>query len=169
METWKDISGYEGIYEVSDLGRVRSLVQRNRWKPGILKPQKHRYGYLYVNLCKDGKVKGMKVHRLVAQAFIPNPNNLPQVNHKDENPQNNAASNLEWCSARYNINYGTRNGRVAVALSKPVQMFDKQANLLATYPSTMEAERVTGIAHQSIVKCCLGKYKLAGGFIWRYT
>lgn len=177
METWKSIVGYEGLYEISNEGNVRSLFQRsNRWKPGILKPQKDKDGYLQVKLCKDGKGKVMKVHRLVAQAFIPNPLNLETVNHKDENKQNNAVSNLEWLSMKDNLNYGTHNQRVAEAnvnhpkKSKPVQMSDKSTGeLLATYPSAHEAKRVTGIAHSSICKCCLGKYKSAGGYIWRYT
>ena len=96
METWKAISGYEGIYEVSDLGRVRSLVHRNRWKPGILKPLKHPRGYIQVGLRKDGHTKQTLVHRLVAEAFIPNPQGLDTVNHKDEDKTNNSASNLEW-------------------------------------------------------------------------
>lgn len=116
MENWLPIAGYEGLYEVSDLGRVRSLVRRNnRWKPGVLKPRKDRRGYLHVRLYKDGKVKDMSVHRLVAEAFIPNPLNLETVNHKDENKQNNAGSNLEWMSVADNINYGTRNRRIAEA------------------------------------------------------
>lgn len=164
-ETWKAIVRYEGIYEVSDEGNVRSL---KFGKTKILNPRKTTCGYLQVRLCKDGIRKMMLVHRLVAEAFIPNPLNLAQVNHKDENKQNNAASNLEWCSASYNNNYGTRLLRVAEAKSKPVQMFDKQGNLLATFPSMAEAERVTGINHCGIVKCCLGKLKSTGGYVWRY-
>ena len=160
METWKDISGYEGIYEVSDLGRVRSLVQRNRWKPGILKPGKTHGGYLQVLLCKDGKSKNMKVHRLVAEAFIPNPNNLETVNHKDEDKTNNSASNLEWMTRKDNTIYSQ---------ARQVQMFDKQGNLLATFPSIGEAGRITGINHRNICSCCLGWRKLAGGFMWGYA
>ena len=160
METWKDISGYEGIYEVSDLGRVRSLVQRNRWKPGILKPGKDGKGYLFVILCKGGIRKHMKVHRLVAQAFIPNPNNLETVNHKDEDKTNNAASNLE---------YMTRGDNVIYSQARRVQMFDKQGNLLATFRSAHEAQRVTGIDRRSICDCCNGRLKSSGRFIWRYV
>ena len=166
MEHWKSIAGYEGLYEVSDLGRVKSL---KFGKEKILKPRETHGGYLKVALCKDGKVEQSKIHRLVAKAFIQNPNNLDTVNHKDEVKTNNNVSNLEWMSMRDNINYGTRNKRAAESLSKKVQMLDKSTGeLLATFPSTHEAERVTGIAQSSISKCCKGKRKYAGGYVWRY-
>ena len=173
MEQWKAIAGYEEIYEVSDLGRVRSLKYG---KERILKPLKTTRGYLQVCLRKDGHTKRLLVHRLVADAFIPNPNNLDTVNHKDEVKTNNVASNLEWMSQKDNINYGNRNKRIAEArlnhpaFSKKVQMFDKKTGeLLSTFPSTCEAERVTGIAYQSISSCCNGKYKSAGGYVWKYS
>ena len=167
MEHWKAIAGYEGLYEVSDMGRVKSL-----WygKDRILKPGKSGMGYLKVGLCKDGNLKQLLVHRLVAEAFIPNPNNLETVNHKDEDKTNNEISNLEWMSMKDNINYGTHNKRVAESLSKQVKMFDKSTGeLLATFYSTREAERVTGIAQSNIRSCCNGKRKSAGGYIWRYA
>ena len=167
MEHWKSITGYDGLYEVSDLGRVKSLKYG---KERILKPRETHGGYLKVALCKDGKVEQSKIHRLVAKAFIPNPNNLETVNHKDEVKTNNTVSNLEWMSQKDNINYGTRNKRASEALSKQVQMFDKSTGeLLATFPSLMEAERVTGIYHGNISQCCNGKYKSAGGYIWKYS
>ena len=167
MEHWKAIAGYEGLYEVSDQGRVKSLKYG---KEKILKQQKTHGGYLRVFLYKDGHVKMLKVHRLVSEAFIPNPNNLETVNHKDEVKTNNTVSNLEWMSRKDNINYGTHNKRVAEALSKQVQMFDKKTGeLLATFPSTMEAERVTEIAQSNICSCCKGKLKSAHGYIWRYV
>lgn len=167
METWKSVVGYEGLYEVSDLGRVKSLwYGRER----ILKPGKSNKGYLYVVLCKDGETKKtLHIHRLVAEAFIPNPNNLETVNHKDEVKTNNVATNLEWLSMKDNDNYGTRNNRVAEAKSKQVRMFNKSTGeLLATFPSTVEAGRVTGIVQQNISKCCNGGRKSAGGYVWRY-
>ena len=157
MEHWKSISGYEEIYEVSDLGRVRSL---KHGKEKILKPQKTNNGYLRVDLCKDGKLKHSKVHRLVAEAFIPNPNNLETVNHKDEVKTNNTVSNLEWMSRVDNKRYSA---------NKSVKMFDKSTGeLLATFPSTREAERVTGINNGNISTCCNGKIKSSGGYVWRY-
>ena len=167
METWKPIAGYEGLYEVSDLGRIKSLKYG---KEKIMKPQKINNGYLLVELYKDGHKKQKYVHRLVADAFIQNPNNLETVNHKDEVKTNNAASNLEWMTKRDNNNYGTRNKRITESLSKQVQMFDKSTGeLLVTFPSTNEADRVTGINKGNISKCCLGKYKSSGGYIWRYA
>lgn len=160
-EVWKDIDGYEG-YQVSNLGRVRSF---KNGKVRILKPSSDKCGYLIVNLCKNSSSKSCRVHRLVAQAFIPNPNNLPQVNHKDENPSNNIVSNLEWCDAKYNINYGTRNEKT----SKVVIQIDKNTNVVINiFPSTREAERQTGYGHGYICDCCKGKYKTAYGYKWKY-
>ena len=167
MEHWKPVVGYEEHYEVSDMGNVRSL---KFGKEKILKPGKNNRGYLKVSLYKDGQKKMSLVHRLVAEAFIPNPNNLETVNHKDEVKTNNVASNLEWMSQKDNTNYGTRNKRAGEAFSKKVQMFDKSTGeLLATFPSTREAARVTGINPSHISECCNGKKKSAGGYIWKYA
>lgn len=125
MEQWKDIAGYEGLYKVSNLGRVKSLDrtfirsdERLHNKAGrILKPANTTRGYLCVNLSDiNHNIKRVVIHRLVVQAFIPNPNNYPQVNHKDENKTNNIVDNLEWCSNIYNCMYGTRNHRLSIAL-----------------------------------------------------
>ena len=161
METWKEIAGYEGLYEVSDMGRVKSL-----WygKEKILKPGKNKGGYLHVDLYKDGHVKTVNVHRLVAEAFIPNSQGLETVNHKDEVKTNNVASNLEWMTRGDNVAYSQPH-----LAKRSVQMFDQSpGELLATFPSTHEAERATGIDHSHISKCCNGKRKYAGGYIWRY-
>lgn len=117
---WKDIPSYEGLYQVSNDGKVRSLdridtLGRKR-KGRILKQAFDKKKYKYVSLCKDNKSKALKVHRLVAMTFIPNPNNYPIINHKDENPSNNHVSNLEWCTYKYNSNYGTRNERLSKAM-----------------------------------------------------
>ena len=125
QEIWKDIEGYEGCYQVSNLGRVKSLDRNvkgnksNYIRTGkILSPKTHRNGYLVVGLCTDRKIKMYYIHRLVAQAFLPNLDRLPQVNHKDENKTNNNVENLEWCSAEYNTNYGTANDRRCESLKK---------------------------------------------------
>lgn len=119
-EIWKPVLGYEGLYEVSNLGRVRSVDRSVTYNNGqihlhkgkLLSPGKtNKLGYLQVALCKNGSIKHKLVYRLVAEVFIPNPDNLPQVNHKDENPLNNCVDNLEWCTSEYNINYGTRTQR----------------------------------------------------------
>ena len=113
IEEWRPVVGYEGLYEVSSYGRVRSLDRfyYRLHKGKVLSPTKDRYGYLTVTLNCNGKSKTIKIHRLVAQAFIENPDNLPQVNHKDEVKSNNCVDNLEWCSAKYNNNFGTRQER----------------------------------------------------------
>lgn len=119
IEEWRKIVGYEGLYEVSSLGRVRSLDRYVKTcyeayklqKGKILNPGKNTNGYLQVVLHCNGKYKKCLVHRLVSQAFLPNPDNLPEVNHKDEDKTNNRVENLEWCTAKYNLSYGTRNIR----------------------------------------------------------
>lgn len=113
-EVWKDIEGYEELYQVSNLGNVKSLFFRRSKNPKLLKPNMY-CGYLYVNLCKEGKRLLSSIHRLVAKAFIPNPNNYPVINHKDENKQNNKVDNLEWCTIKYNNNYGTVKERLSKA------------------------------------------------------
>lgn len=160
-EIWRTIHGYGGQYQVSDQGRVRSL---KFGKERILKPIRHLSGYLNVSLCKNREHKMYKVHRLVAQAFIPNPDNLPQVNHKDENKENNSVQNLEWCDAKYNINYGTRNQRY----SKPVLQYTKSGAFVKEWKSAMDVQRNLGYHQQHISHCCNGKRKSANGFVWKF-
>ena len=176
------MKGYEGLYEVSNLGNVRSLDRYvNHWQGGkCLKRGKllafghNKGGYNLVKLCDNGREQTHKVHRLVAQAFIPNPDNLPWVNHKDENPANNAADNLEWCTARYNALYGTAPTRRRDKLlnnktqSKTVQMIRNGA-VVATFDSVMQVERDLGYGHGNISKCCNGKLPHAYGYEWRYA
>ena len=115
-QIWKDIPGYEGLYEVSNTGRVRSLNYNGTGKTKVMKLSTNKLGYKKVGLCKDGKRKVYFIHRLVALAFIPNPNNYPIINHKDENPSNNAVWNLEWCTQKYNINYGNCRKKISEAI-----------------------------------------------------
>lgn len=115
-EVWKDIIGYEGVYQVSSHGRIRSLDRYvgHRFFPGkIFSPNPNRYGYVRVQLTNNGETKSFAVHRLVAAAFLDNPNGFPQINHKDENKSNNHVDNLEWCTAEYNINYGHRTEKMS--------------------------------------------------------
>lgn len=121
-------------------------------------------GYLRVKY----KRKMYSVHRLVAECFTPNPDNLPQVNHIDEDKTNNDVSNLEWCDRKYNINYGTRNERVAEKQSKPVLQYTLSGEFVKEYPSVSEVERQTGLKHSNICNCCNGKLKTAYGFKWEY-
>lgn len=166
-EIWKDIEGFEG-YQVSTLGRVKSLGNgnSNNSKEKILKQYKNKKGYLFVNLYKDGKAKMFTIHRLVAKAFIPNPLNLPCVNHKTEDKSINYVWCIEWCTQKYNVNYGTRNERISKKLSKKVLCVETGI----IYPSIIEVERQTRIAYQNISACCNGKpkHKTAGGFHWQY-
>ena len=168
-EIWKNIAGFERLYQVSSFGRVKSFYGK---KEHILKAQKISHGYLNVILYKDGIKNNWLVHRLVANAFIPNPDNLPMINHKDENKQNNLVSNLEWCDANYNANYGTRNKRMTDklingSLSKKVGQYSKDGQLIKIWPSIREAKR-NGFNMGNIWSCCQGKIKTHGGFIWQY-
>lgn len=169
MEHWKDVVGYEGLYEVSNWGNVRSLKYGRTGKPRLLKPAKAGNGYLFVGLHKDGERTQKLVHRLVAEAFLDNPYNLPQINHKDENPANNHCENIEYCSAKYNVNYGTRNQRDADSKSISIDQFALNGVFIRRWKSIMEASRQLGIDNSLICKCARGKNKTAGGFKWRYA
>ena len=169
-EVWKDIEGYEGLYQVSNWGRVKSL---KFGKERILKPEKNRNGYLVVNLYKNGKRKHFKIHRLVAEAFVSNPDNLPCVNHADEDKTNNFYGNLEFCSYQYNNNFGTRNERASKTKtngkhSKPVQGLNpKTGKVVVEFPSVMEAER-NGYYQGAVSACCRGERKTHHGLFWQY-
>ena len=174
-EYWKPVVGYEGLYMVSNWGRVKSF---DRWvksrngsvrfcKGRILKPLTSSSGYLYVNLYKNNIKKEYLVHRLVAEAFIDNPDNLFQVNHRDENKLNNNVDNLEWCDAKYNINFGTCIERRSKKKSKPVLQYTLDGEFVREWPSTMECGR-NGFNQGNIWMCCQGKLKKYKGFIWRY-
>lgn len=179
MEYWKDIKGYEGIYQVSNHGRVRSLNRTDsigRIISGrILSYSLSGSGYRQLALSKNDKVRYFQIHRLVAEAFIPNPNNLPCVNHKNENKTDNRVENLEWCDKRYNLNYGTAKDKLIQSLtnnpktSRKIEQYSLNGDILKSYPSLREAERTTNVPHQNIHKCCIGKYRYAGGFVWKYA
>lgn len=163
-EVWKPIVDYPN-YEVSNLGRVKSFFLNTE---KILKSTKNTNGYLQVGLYKEGKIKYFRVHRLVAQAFLPNPNNLPQVNHRNEDKTDNRVENIEWCNRSYNTNYGTRNERIAKANSIPILQFTKEGKFVKKWDCSMNIERKLGFHHSNICMCCNGKRKTAGGYKWHY-
>ena len=158
-EILKDVVGYEGLYVVSNQGNIYSLNYNRTGKVVKLSPRINRWGYLQVCIYKNGEVKQCLIHRLVAEAFIPNPLGLPQVNHIDEDKTNNQAENLEWCTCQYNNEYSQ---------AKQVEQYDLNGNLIATWKSVMEIQRQLGFFKSNISNCCLGKRQTAYGFIWRY-
>lgn len=172
-EIWKDIEGYEGKYEISNFGRIKSYAQKKNGK--ITEEYTDKKGYKTIFLYdKPQHGKWHKIHRLVASAFIDNPDNLPQVNHKDENKENNRVDNLEWCTNDYNNHYGTRSKRASesntccVTTSKKVYSIDENGNV-EYFGSIGEAERQTGICHANICRTLVGKTKHAGNRKWYYT
>ncbi len=156
QEIWKDIIGYENLYKVSNLGRVKSL---HNGKERILKQAFDGWGYLIVSLCKNGINKTPKVHRLVAEAFIPNPNKLSQINHIDEDKTNNCIDNLEWCTNKYNQRYSN---------AKQIGCY-KDGKLVKVYDAILDVEQ-DGYNHRNISSCCNHRYgyKTAHGFEWRF-
>lgn len=175
QEIWKDVPGYEGLYQVSNLGRVKSIYYNRKkckgWdikkKPKIIRLAKDRHGYYFVRLYNGEKQNRYSVHRLVAMVFLPNPLNLSEVNHKDENPVNNLVDNLEWCSHKYNMNYGTKVKRQKEKVSKPVCQYTLNEVFIKEYPSRKEASIETGTDVTGICQCIKGKLKTSGGFIWK--
>lgn len=193
MEEWRNIERYEGLYQVSNYGRVKSLersyTERNSRKAThtleerILKPSKYSEGYLFVTFTKNDERKIKKIHRLVAEAFIPNPNGLPQVNHKDENKANNCVDNLEWCDNKYNSNYGSRGKRIgdklkgkkrpkyisdkiANALSKQVYQYTLDGELVKIWSSTCECGR-NGFHQGAVAACCRKCFNREGNNIYK--
>ena len=163
MEEWRDIKEFEN-YMISSLGRVYS-----KKKHMIMKPTPDKKGYLRISFYENGKNNTRKVHRLVVQAFIDNPENLPQVNHKDENKENNSVENLEWCTNSYNRMFGTATERTRMenlnckSTGVPVRCIETGE----IYPSLREAERETGA--KNIFWCCIGKRHTSGGLHWEYA
>lgn len=168
MEEWRDIKGYEGLYQVSNYGRIKSLNYHRRNVEKILTPIKHSNGYYYINLFKNKKGKIYRMHRLVAIAFIPNPNNYQLINHKDENKANNNVENLEWCTSKYNSNYGACIEKRVEKQSKKVIQLTLDDVFVKEWNSTMECGR-NGYIQSKVVQCCNGKRKTHCGFKWKYA
>ena len=193
-EEWRDIKGYEGYYQVSNAGRVRSLDRyvnskfNNKIlrKGSLMKLQKSHKGYMVIILHKEGTIKTFQVHRLVATAFIPNPHNLPQVNHIDTDKTNNKPENLEWITNEDNMAHAISHGcfkpftkkqyesvakNLAIAHKKqniPVVQLDKDGKYISEYGSILEASRSLGLQNGKISMCCKGKRNSCGGFRWKY-
>ena len=183
-EIWKDVKEFEGIYQVSNKGRVRTLdrtcnVVSSTGRPykirvsgKIIAINKYPNGYAYVNIHIDGKRGTRLVHRLVAESFIPNPDKLPQVNHKDENITNNCAENLEWCTAKYNANYGTRNARCFhYDQQKPINQLSLNGEFIKRWNGIGEASKALGINDSQIIRVCkhIKRNITAGGYKWEYA
>jgi len=151
----------DGKYAVFNDGEIWNIRHGKTGKPRKVKQSKNRDGYLCFNFNR----KLVYAHRLIAECFLLNPNNLPQVNHINEIKDDNRVENLEWCDCKYNNNYGTRNERI----SKPVYQYTKNGVFVAKYPSTREVERLFGYDSGTISACCRGKRKSAYGYIWSYT
>ena len=153
-----DIAGYDGLYAITNDGKVWSYRKNTFLNPYLTR------GYLKVCLYKDKSKKQVLIHRLVAEAFLPNPQNLPQINHKDENKKNNCVDNLEWCDAKYNINYGERNRKIARSHCKKVYCVE----LDKVFESAKLAATELNLFDSNIAKCCKGKSKTTGGYHWEY-
>ena len=184
QEIWKDIEGFEGLYQVSNYGRVKSLDRVSEYyskagyyskravKGRILSIASNPAGYRQVILCKQGEHTQVMIHRLVAKTFLPNPDLLPEVNHKDENKSNNHVDNLEWCTPKYNANYGTRNDRCKKVIElKAVNQFSKDGTFIQRFESITAAHKALGIDMSQISGVCKHKkeYVTAGGFKWEYA
>lgn len=167
-ELWRDVVGYEGLYQVSNFGRVKSLNYHRSGEERVIVQRQDRYGYKAVNLSKDGVARQINVHRLVATAFIDNPDYLPQVNHKDEDKTNNAVDNLEWCTGKYNMNYGTHNKRCADGISKPIIQIDLSTGEVTLWKSATQAAAVLGKDRRGICRMCHTE-KEHGGYAWKFA
>ena len=172
-EEWRDVVGYKGKYQVSNLGRLRSYARSTT--PRIIASHYDKDGYVMYYLFNCGKPTSKKAHRLVATAFIPNSNNLPQINHKDEVKDNNRVANLEWCDSLYNNRYGSKRQRQSHYAMyhgnflRKVRQYTINGEFVKEYISSRMAERETNIKHQNIIEVCKQNTSHSGGYLWCYT
>lgn len=167
VEIWTYIEGYEGLYQISNYGRVLSLNYRRTGKENILCNKCDKNGYQYIILSKNGITSTYKIHRLVGNAFLPK-SDLPEINHIDEDKSNNRVENLEWCSRQYNCIYGNGLKKRMKAVSKSVLQYNLDGNFVKEWNSTRDIRRYLGFCNSDISKCCKGKLKTCKGYIWRY-
>lgn len=178
-EEWRDIKGYEGHYQISNLGRVKSLYFKNRqgkiFREKILKQNFDNMGYLFVGLSNNGTLKTTKIHRLVAETFIDNPNNYKTINHINGVKTDNRVENLEWCTQKYNVQQAYKNGlgkgkkEWDSPLSKKVNQYTLDGEFIKTWACTKQIERELGFKNSNISACCNGRLVKAYNFIWRYV
>ena len=176
VEYWLPVKGYEGLYEVSNWGRVRSTQYHRGTTTHLLSPSIKKNGYVYVTLCKNKKTHTLLVHRLVAEAFLPNTDGLPQVNHKNENKLENYVWNLEWCTQKYNVNYGagirkmlnSRNDKKGKTAERPIIQYSKNGEYIGRFNSQTEAAKELGISQGNINSCLNNNRYTAGGYKWEY-
>lgn len=175
VEEWRDVVGYEGIYQVSNLGHIKSLDRMVNSSYGskmvikgrMISPIDNGKGYKCVSLCKDGKIRRTYIHHIVAQAFIANPDGYSEVNHKDEDKSNNRVDNLEWCTRRYNCNYGNRNDLCSKTYVHPKRKV-MRLETGVIYESMSDAARMTGESISAIYGKCKGRIKNNNGAGWKY-
>lgn len=169
IEIWKDVPGFEGLYQVSNTGKVKSFRKSSKYgsQPEyMLNPTINNTGYAQVTLYDNTKRSKFSVHRLVAQLFIPNPDNLPQINHKDENKLNNHVDNLEWCTASYNNAYGTAKIRAIDARSLPVEQLTYDGKVIAVYRSAEIASEIVGVSKNAI-NHAISNHSQSNGYFWQ--
>lgn len=183
-EIWKDIPEYEGLYQASNLGKIKrvdryakcfisnqhksNVATKKHLKEKILKCKVDKDGYYGISLHKDGKTKYFRVCRLIAMAFMPSNDKALQINHKDENKRNDCVDNLEWCTCKYNQNYGMRNKKISKSRMRKVYKYDLQGNFIEEFESINSAAKSVNKSFSNISLVCSGKQKTCGGYKWSY-